>query len=391
MKSIITRKNLVATLLGATLCAGCGQPSQPSATNTPATPAVASTPEPTPEQKVDLTAFADDTVKARAQALAEAHDGKRFPREELKGPENGPALLYLVLTAEGAVKTSALKQLDAAYTSSKSNEKQTLADKAHGEVVLHLLNSADEAEQYYGLMAAKDCFSKDGHKGVKAKVLEMAVSHPKAGGRYQAFDTLGYHGDRSTDTEALDVYLKGFQDEPIVVYMALYWTRTLSNSPRKEEFKTALQALLDHQSEAVRGEALFAFGRNFGRSDGALVLEKATPMLQDPSPFVRAKALEALSDVKDPKVFEVLAPLLDDPAETKVQVEYTNLLGKAVNKRITTFGWGRVDGTALKTMRDDSRRLKHDPPYETGKVDFQKKAQDIAREVKAAKEWLAKQ
>ena len=391
------KTTIVAPMLAASLIyCGCGQPSQPQATGTPApqaTVAATATAAPTPEaaQEVALTAFADDAIKARAAELAKLHTDRGFPRDEVKGPENGPPLLYLALTAEGAVKLDALKQLEFAYTSANSSSKtQAKADKAYYDAILHFLNSSDETEQFYALKSADDCFGKEPDPGVKAKVLEMATSHPKVGGRYAAFETLGNYGNRGKDNAAMDAYLKGFQDEAPVAYMALFWTRALGSSERKDDIKAALVGLLDHKSEAVQGEAIFALGSNFGFSQGEIVLEKVPPYLKSESAFVRAKSLDALARVRDAKVYELLKPLLDDKAETKIKLPYTDLRGKEVKKQISTFGWGRVDGTALKALESVSRSVSRDNPFKLGKVDYKTQADDIAREVKLAKEWLAK-
>ena len=397
MKKHFPKTTIVAPMLAASLIyCGCGQPAQPQATATPtaqvtATATATATPTPEAAQEVDLTAFADDKIKARAAELARAHTDRGFPRDEVKGPENGPPLLYLALTEEGAVKLDALKQLEFVYTSANSNSKtQAKADKAYYDVILHFLNSPDETVQFYALKSADDCFGKEPDPGVKAKVLEMATSHPKVGGRFAAFETLGNYGNRGSDADALDAYIKGFKDEPPAAYMALYWTRALGSSQRKDEIKAGLIELLDHKNEAVQGEAIFALGSNFGFSQGDIVLEKVPPYLKSESPYVRAKSLDALARVKDAKVYELLTPLLDDTAETKTTLPYTDLRGKDVSKPLSTFGWGRVDGTALKTLESVSRSVSRDNAFKLGKIEYKTQAEDITREVKRAKEWLAK-
>jgi HEAT repeat protein len=374
---------LAVALSGLIGCKTSGLPSESTPTASDPVISVSRAPQPS------LTDFADDKIKARAKELLKVRTSAGFPYKDLKGPENGPAVLYLALTAEDkSMKKDALKALPSTYTSSSNSDGRRIVDKPYGDAVLSFLQSENPAEQYYGLLAAKDCFGKDQFPAVKAKVLETAASHPKVGGRYQAFETLGSYGGRTEDPEAVQVYLKGFTDEPPPAYMALKWvTSGFSSTGKKEEVKITLIACLDSQSPAVRGEAIEALAKAFGR-EPEVFYQRAVDLTKDPSPFVRSKALTALGHVRDAKVYSVIEPLLDDPAETEIDLQVTDLLGKTFSKKLTTFGWGRVDGTALKTLSRVSGSVDKKDKFEMGQVSYKTENEDLAREVKAAKKWL---
>ena len=139
----------------------------------------------------------------------------------------------------------------------------------------------------------------------------------------------------------------------------------------------------------VRGDAIKVLANNFPK-DIDLVIGEATAMLNDASPYVRAKTAEALGHVKDKKVLPLLASLLDDQAETKDGIERTDLLGETFTENHTTFGWNRVDGNALKALERASRSIAKDDKFEIGKINYKTQSEDIAEAVIAAKAWVAK-
>lgn len=378
---------MTITLLGLAGCKSPGPDAAPTATATIPAPA-RSTPAPT--KTPGLSDFADEAVKARAQELLKVRTTAGFPSKEIKGPENGPAVLYLALTAQDKeVKVHALKALGATYTSSSNSETQAQADQTYADAVLSFLNSENETYQYYALEAAKDCFKENAFPAVKDKVLEMASSHPKPGGRYQAFDTLGYYGGRSDDPEAVKVYIEGFDDEPPVAFTALRWvTSGFSSATQAQEVRAALLECLKKEDPAVRGQAIESLAKA-ASNDPEVFYQSAVDLTKDPSPYVRGKALSALGYVKDQKVYAVVLPLLDDSAKTETKQTVTDLLGKTKTRNRTTFGQGRVDGMALKTLAKVASSVDREDKFELGKIGYKTKDEDLAREVKAAKAWLA--
>ena len=381
--------------VGVTLClAGCAKGGLPN--DRPSTPATAqASPSPTStsqaEASSDLGAFADDAVKERAAKLAESHTDKGFPREATQDPENGPAFLYLAATSsDPKIQLEALEKLESVYTTSSSSKTQTQADENYDKVVLHFLNSSDDSQRYYALQASGDSLRKDGSPAVLQRLIEIGSSDPNPAARFGAMSAFASMGHRADNSEVIDLYLKAYKDEPETAQIALKWTGMgFARANQRDEVKAALVELTKHENPAVRGEAAFDLGQVFN-GDSSLVLTTLTPLLKDKSPYVRAKALDGLSYLKDPEVLTLMAPLLDDSATTNYRMPITNLLGKTQNKNFTTFGWSRVDGTALKSLERASGNIDRATKFDLGKVEYKTKDQDIAREVKRAKDWLAK-
>lgn len=388
----------VAVCTGSLLwLSGCsGEQPAPQPTSSPVAQSTATTPEPartTPvaAEPVDLGAFADEAIKTKAAEMAAAHDNSGFPADFRKDKENAPAFLYLAATAEDeAVRHDALRQIASVYTTSDKSDSQMRVDENYDKVVLHYLGSDDQTELYYALKATKNSFRKESDPTIIKEVVRVGNNHPEAAGRQAAMASFAYLGSRGDHDDVIDLYVKAYSDEPIVASEALYWTRgSFSRSEKSEEVKQALIKTLASEEPGVRGRGIEALAQEFPK-EADLVIEQATPLLKDESPFVRAKALDALSRLRDARVYNLAAPLLDDSAETKHRLKFTNIMGQSESINHSTFGWGRVDGTALKTIEKVSRYVEDkDAKFSLGKVDYKTKDDDIAREVEAVKKWLA--
>ncbi len=386
---------LFSISLGVTLClSGCAKPGLPNESPAPqATTQAQTTPQVpvTPEPEADLGAFADDAVKARAAKLAESYTEKGFPREASQDKDNGPAFLYLAATSSSPdVQLEALKKLDSVYTTSSTSKTQAQADENYDKVVLHFLNSSDDAQRYYALEASGDSLRKDGSPQVLERLIEIGSSDPNPAARFGAMSAFAKMGHRSDNSDVIDLYLKAYKDEPETAQIALKWTGTgFARANQRDDVKAAMVELTKHENPAVRGEAAFDLGQVFN-DDSTLVIETIKPLLKDKSPYVRAKALDGLSYLKDPEVLKLIAPSLDDSATTNYRMPITNLLGKSGNHNYTTFGWSRVDGTALKSLERASGQIDRKTKFELGKIDYKTKDKDITSEVERAKAWLAK-
>lgn len=339
------------------------------------------------EQAPGLTDWASPQVVERAKALEAKHTEKGYPRTELKKKENAPALLYLAAASENAqAKRDALKNLGSVFTGSSRSKRQVLIDENYAPIVFQYLELGSPEEQALALRAVRPCLSEEPDPIVLNMVVQIAGTHQNAAIRRAALKSLSSVRKRLEDPKIIEVVLKSFEDEPGVAAAAVELiSSTASKSPQGEKIKAALVAQLKHKNPAVRGEAAQKLGHGFG-DDSALILEKVGPMLKDSSPFVRAKAAFGMSKQEVPEAAKMLLPLLDDTESCRYEFEIPKVNGEARTVRVSV-GYHRVDGTTLQALSAISRRLDPDDRYKMGKIKTQNMDADIAREVKAARDW----
>lgn len=380
-----------ALLSGLVLLQGCGRATiEPKPTTTPVAVVFPSPVEETPS--VDLVAFADEAIKKKAAELLAEHTGNAFQSKVLGKKENAKAFLYLAATSEDPkVAGDALRALRFTFDSNPKNDSREFAGEFYAPVVLHHLKGENKALVVSALESSVHGLGKEPHPELLQEVLRLGAESPEVEIRFGALSALASYGGRGKDAKVNELYLKAFQDEPLVAGKALQWSSgALAKGEKKDLFMGKYTELSKHEHPLVRGMAAQAAAATYPFEE-EYVIGLAEPLLKDSSPYVRGKALGALGGMRDKRVFAMLETLLDDQAETDLVVEYKGVDGKDKKEKFTTFGNRRVDGMAVKEIGTASfLQLDKDKKFKPGKVGFKTKDEDMAKNVKATKEWLAK-
>lgn len=377
--------------IGALLVAsvGCSQP--PSAQDSP-TPAAtaAATATATPAAAVPPAEFSDE-VKKQAEELVASREKGHFPYKQLSVKENGPAFVYLATTSDDPeIVSEALRGMEKTYTANKAYKKTNKADETVDAAILKALNSDNKSILYYGLEASGDALGDEPNQQVLAKLLEIATSHPELGARVEAVDAMIGVKDPAHNPEVFKAFVKALQDDAPVASMALFRSGyAFVRADTDGEMKKVIDGLIKHEDPGVRGRAVEAF-RNFHDGENDLLIETLTPLLKDKNSFVRSVAVGELARVKDPRAIDLIVTLLDDKEKNTYDIKYTNLLGKPDSIHHDGSAWSRVDDATLRALDSASNSQPKDEQFEYDKIDYKKVDEDIAAQVKKAKDWYAK-
>lgn len=382
---------LPLTMAAALMFSSCAQPPAPANDPTPKSMATASSPEATqtPAETPSESSASEDG-KARAEELLAAREKDQIPYQELDKKENGPAFLYLLETQEDKkVLEQALRGIAKTYTGDERYaDKKNLAGERYTAVVLKYLDSEDKRLLAHSLEASGTLLgAPEPNREVVDKVISIASDHKELGAREKAIDTLYKFKDRDQDPAAMAAFLKALSDEPAVASSALFRLNSGSNSPvNKAELLAKLEELLKHKDPGVRGRALLVMERLTDRDKKAELQAKFTPFLKDGNPYVRSSAIKALASTRDTKVIPTLMTLIDDKEKNTYDIRFEGLLG---NDSVHHDGsaWSRVDDSVLTALDSMTGALK-DNRFKKGRYKGKTLDQDIAADVKKAKEWF---
>lgn len=381
------RNSTIGLALVTTLLMGCGQP--PATTETPVaqatslaeTPAEVGTPEAAP-------AADEATVKLAEQLGQKIADGK-LEYKEKNEKSNGPGFLYLASTSEDPkVLAEALDGMSKTYSSYTRSDKRNPVDEAYVATVSKHLASEDKAVRYWALQAAGQALIENPDSGPIASLNKIASDDKELGARYEALESLAKNRDWDKSDETVQVFLKALEDEPAVISIALFRlegkVRSISS---KEEFASRTRALLKHQDPGVRGRATKISTQVVADDGQAELASELEGMLKDENAFVRSEAAEALAHLRHLSSTEKIVALLDDHEKNTYDIKFDNLLGRKDTVHHDGSAWSRVDDSALHALETMSVRL-GDKKFTYAKIDYKKVDEDIAREVKRAKDWF---
>ncbi len=391
MKPIMLSSALAVCLLSL----GCGQPSAPGTPSPAATAAATAAPTPADQPSAAETptesaqAVPGEGKEAAEKLLGALKDG-RIPYQDLGKQENGPAFLYLLETSDDdGIKEDALKGLSKTYSGNERYAKnKNLTNERYDTVVLKYLDSENKRLLAYALEAAGTLLAApEPNPAVVDKVVAIATGHKEMAARQKAVDLLYKVDKRAEDEAVMGAFLKALSDEPAVASIALFRLDSTSPSPvNKTDLQAKLEELLKHEDPGVRGRALLVVERYTDRDQKAGLVDKMAPFLKDAHAFVRSCAVKALASSRNTKAVATVMTVIDDKEKNTYDIRFEGLLG---NDSVHHDGsaWSRVDDAVL-TALDAMTGSLGDNRFKKERIDSKKVDEDIAAEVKRAKEWF---
>ncbi len=241
------------------------------------------------------------------------------------------------------------------------------------------LAASDGRAQYYALQAAPQVVTAP---EVREQLIVLASS-PEAYRAVPALEVLSEPDRFALDDGVAAVFYHALDHaQPAVVLTALdrMGTQAESMAARSGVYDKVV-ALTRHQNPFIRGRAIELTTRMVAPSQQVALAGTLRNLLRDRSPYVRSKAAEALGEMGDKSSIRAIAPLLDDSSASEVKASYVDLLGETVPMEDQGSTWARVDDAALYALHLLD-------VFQYGDVDPERMDQDIAREVKRAKQKL---
>jgi HEAT repeat protein len=238
------------------------------------------------------------------------------------------------------------------------------------------LASSDGRVQYFAFQAARKAVS---DPRVREQLLRLAAS-PKAYEAVPALEDLAEPDRFSLDDEVAGAFYRALgHPDPAVVITALDKLGVEAESlAARPGFSERVTGLFAHPNEQVRGRAIELSRRMAAPSERAALAGLLRGRLQDPSPYVRSKAAEALGELGDKTAIPALMKLLDDHASSAVKTEYVDLMGDRVPLEDQGSTWSRVDDAALYALHLLD-------VFDYGQIDPDRVDQDLAREARRAR------
>lgn len=387
--------------LALTLFIGC-RPSEPSSTPAPVSTALPSPtpsisvsvpgPEPTAPPPTVSTPEPSSTpsLESRVGHLMTTWDGQSFSQTELERMENGPAFLEIIRTTDDPKKkVSAFVSLRETYGSVLADATRNFGGSpSYVEVVLEHLDSPDPLLQTAALRAAPHSMGDDPVPEVQSELARLLTESNDARVRFLAEEALDQTETRPTELVTA-ARLQALDDpKPIVVAKVLH-DLNVNDVRDQAALQNKLFLLLNHESPAVRGEAIKRLS-NLPRNHvkAKFVSTVIRPFLKDPHPYPRGRAVIALGDLlKDSAIPDILE-LATDRKESRYKLEFKDPGGEADSLEDWTYSWGRVDEAVIRKIA----AITYDKPYSfnLGPIFYETRVQDIEREAELVKAWYEK-
>jgi HEAT repeat protein len=319
----------------------------------------------------------------RAEALAASVKNRVFPYAEQNNKENAP--LFLWLASNSKDENVVIASLDGmAKTWTPSPE--------YAPVVEKLLGADSQLIQAAALEAAKPPLrGQPTPQALQEKVMAMADSHPQASARLEALNALSGVKDFQQNEKIAALFLKNLDaSEPYLKSLALF--RIQFNNyhlARQDEFYARARALLKDPDPGVRGRAAEVASVLVPQAEKETLGAELTQMLEDKQAYVRSASADALGRLGYKPAIPKIVALLDDKSSNTYDISYTRLSGLEGSEHHDGSAWSRVDDSMLWALSQLTFSLGPQKfPY--GKIDYKNVDGDVAREVRLAKAWYAK-
>lgn len=317
-------------------------------------------------------------------------DGQSFSQTELERMENGPAFLEIIRTTDDPKKkVSAFVSLRETYGSVLADATRNFGGSpSYVEVVLEHLDSPDPLLQTAALRAAPHSMGDDPVPEVQSELARLLTESNDARVRFLAEEALDQTETRPTELVTA-ARLQALDDpKPIVVAKVLH-DLNVNDVRDQAALQNKLFLLLNHESPAVRGEAIKRLS-NLPRNHvkAKFVSTVIRPFLKDPHPYPRGRAVIALGDLlKDSAIPDILE-LATDRKESRYKLEFKDPGGEADSLEDWTYSWGRVDEAVIRKIA----AITYDKPYSfnLGPIFYETRVQDIEREAELVKAWYEK-
>lgn len=388
------QNKIAIALISLSLLTGCGN-SATSPTSTASPQATSAPAESKSEKRYSGPAaqFTDEDKKASEKLLEGWNQDGYFEHKSTMDKANGRGYLFLAASSPDLEKKAgafvAIKNIYVDY----ETDKKLLVDDDYNAIVAAHLNHADKGVQMRAIEAAYPAVRGN---SPNVEIVEMLVdicrNHPVSAAKYHAGASLNAMSGsaREANPEVPKVMVELYEEKPYVAASAIGWTYNNFQDDEVAE-KSLFDALLkamENEHPVVRGNALEKFASL--SKDKAKVLDQAKKLSEDSDPFVVAQALKVLGESGDESVIPVLAKFFDDERDCSVSIKFENLAGKGTQ---TNHGGlvGRSVADAATRALDKVTDGRPGKGFEADKVGFGKKAAaDVAKNVTAAKAWVAK-
>jgi HEAT repeat protein len=333
----------------------------------------------------------DEASKTKAKTLEAKVRNARFDYDDVKDQTNAKAFVHLAATATSPdVTIAALRAMHLAFTSYENSKTRPLADEDYARAVLMKLGDPDPRIQGSAIKAATHSVSgTTPNPKVVDALVDLAGNHPKPEGKHAAIDVLGNVQGLAKNPLWLAPVVKAFDaPEAFLASEALANLKyRLHDVADKATVKLKLEGLLKHVDPGVRGNAAQAYAHLAGYEETtqAAYAEVLMPLLDDPTPHVRAAACGALATLGHKKAIHKIVTFVEDTTKSDYDIKGWNELdGDPGWQHHDASAWGTLGDAALSALRTLSRETKvkfsYDVQYRTKDADLKKAAAD-------AKKW----
>lgn len=343
--------------------------------------------------EVEPPASIDDASKQKAKEFVGKITYGRFPYELIRDKANAKAFVHLAATWPDAdVVTAALHAMYSSFTSYEKSTDRVVADEDYARAVLMKIQDPNGKVQHAALKAAEHSVALDTpHPKVVMALVDLAAHHAKPEGRHAAIETLGRVSDLTKNDAWLAPIIKALDaTEPWLVSEALYQLKyKMYDVKDKAVMKAKLEPLLKHADPGVRGYAAEALARlaGFDRTVQADYATLIVPLLDDPNPFTKSAACEAMAYLREKKAFHKIITMVEDTTANTYDIKgWTQLDGTDGYQHHDGSAWSTVGDAALSSIRMFSHETSTKFEY---KIDYKTKEADLKKAAADAKTWYA--